>query len=159
MRAGPVVRRESIPLAQLESLAAGSLGASYLLPEEARSRIVHVSDDTALFSASDRTSPFDEAAVVNKGSVTIKGQHAEVTYRASFLATVVMIVWFGGLLAWEITLLFWSQKLPLGPALVGLAMMLGMALLIRYSARKQIGILRGITAEAAMSLWQRRARR
>ena len=158
MRAGPVVRRESIPLAHLESLRAGWLAARNVTPEEARNCIVRVSDDTALFSAPNRMSPFDEAAVVNKGSVTISGENAEVTYRASFGATLVLIVWFGGLLAWEFVICFYSSKVPLGPALIGLAMMLGMALIVRYSARVQIGILRGIAAEAAMSLWHRRAR-
>jgi hypothetical protein len=154
-----VVRRESIPLAHLESLwGQGLLGAGYLSPEKARSRIVRVSDDTALFSASDRMSPFDEAAVVNKGSVTIKGDNAEVTYRASFGATLVLIVWFGGLLAWEFVICFWSQQVPLGPALIGLAMMLGMGLIVRHAARTQIGILRGIAAEAAMSLRHRQVR-
>jgi hypothetical protein len=57
--------------------------------------------------------------VVNKGSVTISGENAEVTYRASFGATLVLIVWFGGLLAWEFVICFYSSKLPLGPALIG----------------------------------------
>ena len=158
MRAGPVVRRESIPLAHLESLGTGWLAARHLMPEEARSRIVHISDDTALFSAPARTSPFDEASVVNKGSVTIKGSNALVTYRASFGATLFLIVWFGGLLAWEFVICFYSSKVPLGPVLVGAGLMLGVALIVRHSARVQIGILRGIAAEAAMSLRHERVR-
>jgi hypothetical protein len=147
LRAGPVVRRESIPLANLESWNTGIFG-----PGEATGRIVVVSPDTALFSASDRTSPFDEAAVVNKGSVVIRGDTAEVTYRASFLATLFLTIWFGGLLAFVVTVFVLSSPVPLLPIAVGVGLMGVVALILKYSARTQIRILRGIAAEAAMRL-------
>ena len=156
LRTGLVVRRELIPLALLRDLSPDQFGVSNIRQkEDGRSCIFPVSDDVALFAAPHWLSPFDEAAVVNKGSVAIKGDNAEIVYRASVGATVFLAVWFGMLLAWEIVMWLYADK-PFIPALIGLALMSVVALMVRHAIRVQIGILRGIAAEAVMSLRHRR---
>lgn len=143
LRIGLVVRRESIPLSEIRMFGGSHPG-----------HIVRVSRHEALFSAPSWLSPFDEAALVNKGRVVIKGPNAEIVYRASVGATLFLTLWFGLLIAGEIGILFFlpSGSSPLAPALVGFGLMAAVGLVLRYSIRQQIGILRGIALEAAISL-------
>jgi hypothetical protein len=151
LRTGLVVRRESIPLSLLQDLGPDRFGIGNIGQRDERSCIVPVSDDVAMFAAPRWLSPFDEAAVVNKGSVAIKGDNVEIVYRASVGATVVLAVWFGLLFVWVGVVLYWAKE-PFIPVLIGLGLMSVVALIVRHAIRVQIRILRGIAAEAAMSL-------
>src|SRR5438093_9965271 len=143
LRMGPVVRRESIPLSDIQYFRGSHPG-----------HIVRVSDHEALFSAPSWLSPFDEAALVNKGRVVIKGGNAEIIYRASVGATLFLTLWFGLLIAGEIGIWFFlpSGNRALAPALAGFGLIAGVGLVVWYSVRVQVGILRGIALEAVIRL-------
>ena len=151
LRIGLVVRRESIPLHLLQGLAPDKYGVTTVALQDGRSLIFPVSDDAALFAAPHWLSPFDEAAVVDKGSVKINGDSAEIEYRAAVGATIVVAVWFGFFFVWEFVMWRYATE-PLVPALIGLAMMTVGALVVRHAIRVQVGILRSIAAEAARFL-------
>ena len=143
LRIGPVVHRESIPLSQLRNLRGGGSEGQYF---------IRVSDDSALFAVPGRFASSDDAGLVTKGSVVIKGSHAEIVYRASVGPTIFLTFWFGLLIAGEIGIWFFPPAKPVTPALALFTLMAGAALLVRRTIRVEVGRLRGAALEAAMRL-------
>ncbi len=140
LRIGPAVRRESIPLSQIHISRKSGLGASQV---RYRGDFVRVSDDAAAFAAP----PDNEAVLVTKGGVVIKGGNAEIVYRASVGPTLFLVFFFGLLIAGEIGVWFLPEP-PLQLALILPAMMALAGLALRYTVNQEIGILRGIALDA-----------
>jgi hypothetical protein len=155
LRTGLVVHRESIPLSQLRNLTGRELAAGHFEHGIEGRSLVRVSDEEMLFSTSRWFSSADDAAIVTKGSVVIKGGNAEIVYRASVGATIFLTLWFGLLIAGEITIWFFPPDQPLPLASVLVAMIAGGALLVRRTVRVERTRLRGVALEAAMRLRDR----
>jgi hypothetical protein len=148
MQIGPVVHRESIPLSQLENVGDGERGMG--------ESFIRVRGEQALFSTARWfASADDSAALVTKGSVVIKDGSAEIVYRAALGPTLFLIMWFGLLTAFEISIWFVATDKPLGLALILFAMMAGAALIVRRTVRVEVGRLRGLALKAAMRLRDR----
>lgn len=149
LRVGLVVHRESIPLSDLGGLRRGALAAGGPGREGANDYVIRMTDRGALFGVK---SSDESIAVVSKGSVEIKEGNAEIAYRASVGATIFLVLWFGLLIAGEVGYWFLAPPKPLAPALVGVAMMVGSALLVRRAIRVEVAALRGIALEAVTRL-------
>ena len=149
MQIGPVVHRESIPLSQLENSGGSERGAG--------ESFIRVRGEEARFSTARWfASADDSAALVTKGSVVIKGGNAEIVYRAALGPTLFLILWFGLLIAFEVTICFFATETPVGLALILFATMAGAALVVRHTVRVEVGRLRGLALEAARRLRDRR---
>ena len=145
LRVGPVVHRESIPLSRVRELRANTLRAGDVSqPDD----IVRLSHGGALFAVPSSY----EHAVVTKGGVVIKGDNAEIVYRASVGAIAFLALWFGLLIAGEIGILFLPSPRPLTLALLLAGLIAGAALLVRRAMRAEIRVLRGVAVEAAIRL-------
>jgi hypothetical protein len=111
-----------------------------------------VSGDTALFAVGGGFASSDDAGLVTKGSVVIRGGNAEIVYRAAVGPTIFLTLWFGLLIAFEVSTWFFPSRASLAPALAFLALIAGAALVLRRTIRVEVGRLRGIALEAALRL-------
>lgn len=143
LRMGLVVHRESFRLSDIQNLR-GQTGEGHYF--------TRVSADTALFAVPGGFASSDDAGLVTKGRVVIKGGHAEIVYRAAVGPTIFLILWFGMLIAGEIGIWFFPPGEPLTPALAVVALLAGAALVVRHTVRVEVGRLRGIALEAASCL-------
>ena len=143
LRMGPVVHRESFRLSEIQNLRGQTGEGQYF---------IRVSGDSALFSVPGGFASSDDAGLVTKGSVVIKGGKAEIVYRASVGPTIFLALWFGLLIAGEIGIWFFPPGESLAPALALFALMAGAALVVRRTVRVEVGRLRGIALEAALRL-------
>jgi hypothetical protein len=144
LRTGLVVHRESVPLSKLPNPSGRD-----------EDSFIRLLEGEALF-AGYRSAWSDEGGMVTKGSVVIKGGHAEIVYRAPLGTIIFLLVWFGLLIAGEIGLLFFTPEKPVAPMLVLAGLIVGGALLVPFAIRAGVGRLRGIALEAAIRLRDRR---
>jgi len=94
--------------------------------------------------------------MVTKGSVVIKGGHAEIAYRAPLGTIIFLILWFGLLIAGAIGIVLFTAAKPLVPMLVLAGLIVGGGLLVRFAIPAGVGRLRAIALEAAGRLRDQR---